>query len=107
MSTFGMYTASGRVEREGRLVCFAGERMTTAEAQRRGLVDGDGQPVPEPQPEPEPEPEPEPDRKAELMAMKRDELAAMAESLGCDVARDANKDTLATAIAAAEKGSEQ
>ena len=104
MAVYGMYTAPGRVERDGRLVCFAGERMTLDEALRRGLVDEKGEPVPEPEPEPPAAPEPEPDRKAELMAMKRDELAALAESLGCDVAQGANKDTLATAIALAEKG---
>lgn len=35
----GMYTAPRRVERDGVLVCFAGESMTMEEARRRGLVD--------------------------------------------------------------------
>ena len=99
----GVYTAPERVERDGYLVCFAGERMTMAEAERRGLVEP-GQPD-----EPEPA-QPEPAdaaaleaRAAELVAsMKAVELRAMAADLGCEVPDGATKAVLAAAIAAAE-----
>ncbi|RDB70673.1 hypothetical protein [Eggerthella sinensis] len=38
MDTSGTYTSAERVEREGRLVAFAGETMTMVEAARRGLA---------------------------------------------------------------------
>ena len=93
----GVYTAPARVERDGALVCFEGERMTMQEAEDRGLLDGA---------EPEPEPEPEPDaeaRKAELMAMKAAELEALADSIGAEHARGATKAVLADAIMARER----
>lgn len=36
-----MYTSPKRVERNGYLVCFAGEQMTDEEARKRGLLDID------------------------------------------------------------------
>ena len=99
----GMYTAPERVVRDGYLVCFEGERMTMAEAERRGLVD----PAPaEPDVPQEPDAQPaqgEADRAAELVAtMKAVELRAMAEDLGVDVPNGASKPVIAQAIAAAE-----
>lgn len=35
----GIYTCTERVERDGVLVAFEGERMTMDEAERRGLLD--------------------------------------------------------------------
>ena len=35
----GLYTAPERVERDGRLICYAGEIMSMEEAERRGLLD--------------------------------------------------------------------
>lgn len=44
----GIYVSPERVERDGRLVAFAGEAMTEDEAKARGLI------ADEPKPEPEP-----------------------------------------------------
>lgn len=56
----GTYVSPERVERDGYLVAFEGERMTMDEAVSRGLVDnGNGQ-EPEKEPEKETEKEPEP-----------------------------------------------
>ena len=43
----GIWTCPERVERGGVLVAFEGERMTTAEAERRGLLEHD-EPAKEP-----------------------------------------------------------
>lgn len=42
------YTSQKRVIRDGRLVAYAGETMTDAEARRRGLVTEDVHDVPTP-----------------------------------------------------------
>lgn len=101
---YGLYTAPERVERDGRLVCFAGEVMTKEEAARRGLLDAKGKPVSQPAPEPAPA-APAPgaeDRVAELSSMKRADLVALAAEVGAGHAKDANRETIAQAIAAAE-----
>ena len=103
----GVYTAPERVERDGYLVCFAGERMTMAEAERRGLVEP-GQPDGSEPAEAATDAEPADAaaleaRAADLVAtMKAVELRAMAADLGCEVPDGATKAVLAAAIAAAE-----
>ena len=86
---FGIYTASERVVRDGRLVCFAGEKMTTGEAERRGLIAARAQEAPE-------------DRKAELAKLSADELRKLAEEIGAECPKGANKQVLAEAIIAKE-----
>lgn len=94
--SLGIYTAPERVERDGFLVCFAGERMTMEEASRRGLAAPAG-------PSAAPARADTGDRAAELAAsMKAVELRAMAADLGCKVPEGATKAVLAAAIAAAE-----
>lgn len=95
----GIYTAPARVVRDGLLVCFEGEKMTMDEAQRRGL---------EPEAKPpakaeEPAPAEPADRLAELKAMTRAELVALAAESGVKHAKDANKAVIAEAIAASEE----
>lgn len=109
---YGIYTAPRRVERDGRLVCFAGERMTMEEAARRGLLDG-REPAPANEPaEPAPANEPaepgetqagDPGRAKELVGSNSlKELQAMADALGAEYPKGANKSVIADAIAAAE-----
>lgn len=64
----GTYTCTERVVRGGVLVAFAGEVMTMAEAERRGLLAPAPAPEQATEPEPEPEPEPKPARKARKKA---------------------------------------
>lgn len=55
----GIYTCPERVERDGRLVAFEGERMTYDEAKLRGILP---ERQPEEQPEEQPEQQPKPKR---------------------------------------------
>ena len=105
----GSYIAPERVVRNGKVVCFKGEVMTTAEAERRGLVKVTAPPVveavePEQGAEPEPEAAPEPeavDVAALVAGNKLDELKAMADELGAEYPKDATKAVVAKAIAEA------
>jgi len=76
------YICPERVERDGWLVAFEGERMSMDEAVRRGLVPA------------APEPAPADDGKS------RAELVAEAESLGVDVPKKATKDQIRALIEA-------
>ena len=62
----GTYTCPKRVERNGRLVAFAGEVMTMDEAERRGLA-AEGREAPEKQKKP-----------------NKDDLVARCKDLGID-----------------------
>ncbi|MBQ9003931.1 MAG: hypothetical protein IJ087_18970 [Eggerthellaceae bacterium] len=101
---FGIYTAEKRVVRDGKLVCFAGEKMTLDEAARRGLV---GEQVKGPAAKlPTPEPDAvraEADRTAELLAMSSDELKALGKEVGAEFANGATKAVMAEAIIAKEQ----
>ena len=100
---YGIYTAPRRVERDGRLVCFAGERMTMEEAAARGLLDGN-EPAPANEPaEPRETQAGDPERAKELVGSNSlKELQAMADALGVEYPKGANKSVIADAIAAAE-----
>ena len=69
----GTYTCPERVERDGRLVAFAGEVMTMDEAERRGLA-AEGREAPEKQKKP-----------------NKDDLVARCKDLGIDVPSKATK----------------
>ena len=86
---FGIYTATERVVRDGRLVCFAGEKMTTADAESRGLI------VPSSASDAE-------GRREELAKLSADELRRAAEALGAECPKGATKQVLADAIIAKE-----
>lgn len=89
----GIYTAPERVERDGVLVCFAGERMTYDEAAKRGLH------VPAAPPA-----APRDERRAELMKLTAAKLAQKAAELGCACPKGATKAVLAEAVLDAEEG---
>lgn len=86
---YGIFTAKERVVRDGQLVCFAGEKMTMGEAERRGLVSPRAA-------------SPAGDRKAELGKMTADELRKLASEVGAECPKGANKQVLADAIIAKE-----
>lgn len=96
----GIYTAERRVVRDGRLVCFAGEKMTLDEAARRGLAGQAAAPAPA---QAAPAPGDAGARLAELMAMSADGLRSLAESVGAEVANGATKARMAEAIVAKEQ----
>lgn len=99
----GMYVAEKRVERDGVLICFQGERMTMAEARRRGLLGHDeAEPeVPEPGTEPV---ETDAERvKALVDSNKLDELQVMADERGIAYPKGATKAVIAEAIVASER----
>ena len=96
----GMYTAPSRVVRDGRVVCFKGEVMTVAEAERRGLARAVA-PCPEPDPAPA-APETDPAAVRELVkGNTAAELRALAAEVGAEYPDGANKTVVAEAIVAA------
>lgn len=98
----GIFTAPERVERDGFLVCFAGEKMTYEEAARRGLCDG--KPAEEPEPEAAEPEAADADRVKDLVdSHKLDELQAMADERGIEYPKGATKAVIADAIVAAER----
>ena len=88
-----LYTCPERVERDGYLIAFEGEKMSMEDARHRGLIKDETAQGETPDANPDATPDANPDAN-DLSKLKKPELLALCEERGITVPKKATVDQL-------------